>query len=206
MHARTPARPHARTHAQTHAHTTTQRHTHTLRNEPLLLCQDLDKKIEAEQAARREAQDAITYKLDLLLKKVGEVAGEGPGVMASGFSCACPGDHANPKPWVQQQQQAPPIGREALENTPFPESTHTPQADSGMQFEAGEPVIVSALSSTQAMYNGKLGSIVWGPGSATLVVDGKVMQEKSSQLWHCQTHTHTLNFNWGMAVGLRRCG
>jgi len=43
-----------------------------------------------------------------------------------------------------------------------------------MQFEAGEPVIVSALPSTQAKYNGKLGSIVWGPASASLVVDGKV--------------------------------
>ena len=53
-----------------------------------MLCQDLDEKIEAEQAARREAQDEINYKLDLLLKKVGEVAGEGPG----------PGDNAKPPP------------------------------------------------------------------------------------------------------------
>jgi hypothetical protein len=64
-----------------------------------MLCQDLDEKIEAEQAARREAQDEINYKLDLLLKKVGEVAGEGPG----------PGDNAHPPPWMQQQQKAPAI-------------------------------------------------------------------------------------------------
>ena len=75
-----------------------------------------------------------------------------------------------------------------------------------MALEAGERVIVSALPPTQAKYNGETGSIVWGLASDSLVVDGKVMQEKSSQLWHCQTHTHTLNFNWGMAVGLRRCG
>jgi len=248
-----------------------------LRNEALLLCQDLDKKIEAEQAARREAQDAINYKLDLLLKKMGEAAGEGPAVgEAAGegpavmASCACPGDHANEKQWMQQQPLALSVGsdlisvkrdligvkrdmgsdqpltrdlisvkrdlvsvkrdmgsektlREALESPPLPESphdiedmTHDPQADthSGMQLEAGDPVLVSELSvgsdiisvkrdlisvkrdlisvkrdkleagdpvlvselsSKQAKYNGTLGSIVLGPGSASLAADGKVI-------------------------------
>ena len=248
-----------------------------LRNEALLLCQDLDKKIEAEQAARREAQDEINYKLDLLLKKMGEAAGEGPAVgEAAGegpavmASCACPGDHANEKQWMQQQPLALSVGsdlisvkrdligvkrdmgsdqpltrdlisvkrdlvsvkrdmgsektlREALESPPLSESshdiedmTHDPQADthSGMQLEAGDPVLVSELSvgsdlisvkrdlisvkrdlisvkrdkleagdpvlvselsSKQAKYNGTLGSIVLGPGSASLAADGKVI-------------------------------
>jgi hypothetical protein len=105
-----------------------------------MLCQDLDEKIEAEQAARREAQVEINFKLDLLLKTVGEVAGKGPGVMAS---CACPGDNANPPPWMQHQQQAPPMGMGNMPSLPTLSPSRSSSSDSrgnkGMLANAGHP-------------------------------------------------------------------
>ena len=98
-----------------------------------MLCQDLDEKIEAEQAARREAQDEINYKLDLLLKKVGEVAGEGPG----------PGDNAHPPPWMQQQQKAPPMGMGNMPSLPTLSQSRSSSSDArgnkGMLPNVGHP-------------------------------------------------------------------